>query len=146
MQVTTIMDIKLAQELSSVYQDLLLVVFLDLKSMHDNLYWGIILQKLAGYRAGPKIWGLLAESWSQQEVFTCQNSFHEPQFLLTRGTTQGGLASPTLLNVAVDSVVTNWLSLTVEDNSATHVKLGVAVGRYMGAFYVDDGMIVIRHS
>ena len=48
---------------------------------------------------------------------------------------------PTLFNVSVDSVVRHLISLTVEENSATHDRLGIAVGRYMGVFYADDSMI-----
>ena len=33
------------------------------------------------------------------------------------------------------------MSLTMEDESATHEGLGMAVGRCMGVFYADDSMI-----
>ena len=79
-----------------------------------------------------------------QELVTCQNGFHVPQFQVTRGTTHGILASPTIFNVAVEIVVSNWLSLTFEDNSATHDIPGMEVGRWMGVFYVDGGVIISR--
>ena len=67
--------------------------------------------------AVPKLRDLLEEFWSRQEVFTRQNGFHVPQLRLrvTRGMTHKGLASPTLFNVTVDSVVCHWMSLTVEE-------------------------------
>ena len=58
--------------------------------------------------------------------------------------TQGGLAYPTLFNVAVDSVVRHWLSITVEDDSGIHSRLGFVVGRCMGIFYADNFMIISR--
>ena len=54
------------------------------------------------------------------------------------------MASPTLFNVEVYSVVRNCMSLIVEDNSATNEILGMSVGRYMGMFYADDGIVVSR--
>ena len=112
---------------------------------YDNLDRGQLLQTLAGYRAGPKLWRLLGNFWSHQEEFTRQNGFHGPQLRATRGTQHGLLASPTLFNMAVDSVVRLWISLTVEDESAIHEVLGMAVGRCMGVFYADDGLVGWRY-
>ena len=64
---------------------------------------------------------------------------HNPE--ATIGKTQGGMASPTLFNVAVNSIFLHWLSLTVEDKSAIHYGFGVAVGSSIGIFYADDGII-----
>ena len=43
--------------------------------------------------------------------------------------------------MALDSVVRHWLSHTVENESAIHDRLRTAVGRSMGMFYADDGLI-----
>ena len=51
------------------------------------------------------------------------------------------MASPTLLNVEVGSVVCHWLSLIVEDNFATHDGIYMAVGRFVGGFYAYYNMI-----
>ena len=58
--------------------------------------------------------------------------------------TQGGLASLTLFNVTVDSVVSHWVLLTVDEDSAAHEGLGMTLGWFMGVFYSDDGMIRSR--
>ena len=58
---TTIMDIKMAQELASIDQDPLLLVFLDLRKAYDTLDCGRILLTFEGYRAGPKMQGILEE-------------------------------------------------------------------------------------
>ena len=117
---TARMELKLAQELASLDQYPLLLVFLDLSKAYDNLDQGRPLQTLAGYVAGPKPRGLLAEIWSRHKLVTFQNGLHGPQFQYTRGMAHGRLALPTLFSMAVDSVVRHWLSLTVEDDSDTH--------------------------
>ena len=94
-----------------------------------------------GYGAGPKMQGILAEFWSRGEVVTFQNGFHGPQFLLTQETTQGVLVSPTLFNVVVDKVVQHWLSITVEEEPAVHDGLEMALGRSLGVFCADDGIL-----
>ena len=86
---TAIMEIELAQELASVHQYPLLLVFLDIKNPYDNLYCEQILKTLARYGSGPKLWGLLAECWAHQEVVTGQNVFCGPKFRSIIGTTQG---------------------------------------------------------
>ena len=57
---------------------------------------------------------LLVEFWDNQEVVNRQNDYHGPYFRATCSTTQGGIASPTIFNVAVNSVVHHWLYLMVE--------------------------------
>ena len=73
---TTIMELKLAQELASVEQEPLLLVSHDQRKAYGNLYQGRLLQTLAGYGAGLKIRGLLAKFWSRREVVTFQKGFH----------------------------------------------------------------------
>ena len=51
---------------------------------------------------------------------------------------------PTLFNVAVGIVVRHCISLTVEDNYATHDVIGMALGRCMEVFYVCYVMIGLR--
>ena len=94
-----IMELKLAQELASMDQDPLFPLFLDLRKAYKDLERGRLPQKLAGYGMEPNLWGLLVEFWELQEVVTCQNGLHGPQFLVTRETTQGVLDSLTLFNV-----------------------------------------------
>ena len=72
------MEIKLAQELVSVEQDPLFLIFLDIRKAYDNLDRGRVLQTLMGYRAGPKMRGFLVAFWSRQDVVILQNGFHGP--------------------------------------------------------------------
>ena len=75
---TAIMDLKIAQELASVEQYPLFLVFLDIRKACDNLDRGWLLQTLVGYGEGPKLRSLLAEFWSLQEIVNRQNVFHGP--------------------------------------------------------------------
>ena len=52
-----------------------------------------------------------------------KNGYHGPQFRETHRTKKGGMISPALFNVAVNSVVYNWLSMTVKDEAVIHNKM-----------------------
>ena len=56
----------MAQELASIDQDTLLLVFLDLQKSYNTLYCRRILPILEEYGATPKIRGLLGEFWENQ--------------------------------------------------------------------------------
>ena len=58
----------LAQDMSSVYQYPIFLVFLDLRKLYDSLYQGRLLKTLEGYRAGQKNRGVLAEFRERKEV------------------------------------------------------------------------------
>ena len=60
---------------------------------------------------------------------------------MTKGKSKGGLVSPTLFYVVVNIMVCHWLSLTVEENYATHKGLALSLGRCMGVFFDDEGII-----
>ena len=139
------MKLRPVQKLAIVYQDPLFLVFLDQRNSHVNLYLGQLIQMLTGYRAVPKLRGLLEEFWLNQEVVTYQNRFHGPQLQATQGTTQGGMDYTKLFNVVVDSVVRYCLSLTVQDESGIRDGLRMVVVSSMGMFYADDGLIISRY-
>ena len=46
--------------------------------------------------------------------------------------------------MTVDSIVRHWISIIVENESVIHDRLGVAVGRFIGVFYVDDIVTGLR--
>ena len=66
--------------------------------------------------------------------------------MATLGMTQEGLISPTLFNMVVDNVVRTWMDMTVKDQVLAQEGLGLNVGRRMGVFYANDGMIGSRES
>ena len=62
---TAILELKLAQEIASIDQDTLLLVFLDLQKAYDTVDCGHILTTLEVYGAGPFMSRLLAVFWGQ---------------------------------------------------------------------------------
>ena len=103
----------MSQELASIVQDPLLLVFLDLRKAYNTLDRGRLFQTLERYGAGTRMRGILEEFWENQEFVTRHNGHHVPQLKETYGTTQEGIASSTLFNVAINSVVHHWISLTL---------------------------------
>ena len=61
---TDIREMKLVQDLEGVDQDLVFLVFLDIRKVYDNLQHGRLLKTLEGYGAGPKIRDIMVEFWS----------------------------------------------------------------------------------
>ena len=96
---------------------------------------------LEGYGAGTCLCGFLETFWGLQKVVPRQNGFPRLALPGTRGTTQGGLLSPTLFNVVVENVIITWLDMTLENQRVAHDGLGKTVGRCLGVLYVDDGMV-----
>ena len=134
------LELKMVQELASLDQDPLVLIFLDLKKAYATVYRGLLLMTLEVYGAGPHMFRLLETFWEHQEVFTHQNRYHGPQFRTTRGKTQGGPISSSLFYFIVNNMVRNWLDLTVEDQLVAQEGLGLLVGRCLGLFYMDDGV------
>ena len=56
---TATMDLNMDHNLSSIYQNPLLLVFLDLRKTYEMLDHGRLLHNLEGYGAGPKLLGIL---------------------------------------------------------------------------------------
>ena len=102
-----ILEMKLVQDLASVDQDHLFLVFLYLCKACNTVDRGRLLTTLELYSNIPHIFRLLIMLWYQQEVFTLQNGYHGPHFRATSRNTQGGLMSPTLFNFIVKNAARN---------------------------------------
>ena len=135
------LDLNLDQELASIDQYPLFLVFLYLQNAYNTVDRGRLLTTLEVNSSGPHVCKLLVVFWNQQEVVTHQNHYHCPHFKLTMGTNQGGLVLPTLSNLILDSVVRICLALMVEDQLVAQKRLELAVGRCLGLFYTNDGMV-----
>ena len=86
-----IMELNRSQDMESVDQDPLFLVFLDLRRAYDNLFCGLILKTLEGCGVGPKMRGILEDLCALKEVVTRQHGYHSPQFRVACVTTQGGM-------------------------------------------------------
>ena len=111
---TAITKLKLAHDLDRVYHKPLLLVLLDLWKSYNTVEMEHFIQTLEGYRVGPRMCGLLKTYLAHQKVVPRQNVYHGPALPYTRGTTQGGLVSPTLFNGVMDNVIWTWLAMAVE--------------------------------
>ena len=60
---TAIMELKLDQELSRIYQDPLFLVFLELRKAYNTVDQDRLLITLEGYGAWPRMCGLLEKFW-----------------------------------------------------------------------------------
>ena len=59
--------------------------------------------------------------------------------------THGRLVSLTLFNVVVDNVIRTWLAMRVEDQRVAHDSMVETVGRCLGVFYDNNGMVGSRN-
>ena len=60
---TSIKELTLAQELVSMDQDPLFLVFSYLWKPYNNIYWVRLIKTLEGYGAAPKLQEILAKFW-----------------------------------------------------------------------------------
>ena len=88
------------------------------------------------------MWVLLADFLENQEVVTRQNGYHGTQLRETFSMTQGGVAFPTLFDMALGSVVFHWLSLTTEDKATIQDVLVHMVVWSLVVFYKYYGILV----
>ena len=107
---------------------------------------GHLIQTLDGYGTIPCLCGLLATFWYHQKVVPWQNGYHMRAFPDTWGTMQDGLVSLTLFNIVMENVIRTWLAMMVEDQRVAHGGMDEAVGRRLGVFYANDGMVGSRDS
>ena len=135
------MELKLPQEFSRMEKDPLFIFFLHMRKAYDMIDRGCIIRTLEGYGAGPHTCDTLEIFWYHQEVIMRQNGYHGTNFKDTQGKTQGGIISPTQFNVVVDNVVRMWLEMNAKDQAVAQEGLRLNVGRCLGVFYANYGMV-----
>ena len=142
---TAILEAKLAQELASLENEPLFVIFLDLRKAYDTVDRTRSLQTFEEYGMGPNMLRLLRNYWANQVIVPRQNGYHGTPFPATRGQTQGGLFAPTGFNIVVDSVIREWLNTSVDNaGNIVNAGLGFTVEERLALFYADDGYIGSR--
>ena len=70
--VTDILELKLNQELISIDQDPIFLMFLDLRKEYVTLNLVRILMTMESYGAGPHMCGILAYFWEQHHIYYFQ--------------------------------------------------------------------------
>ena len=137
---TAIIELNLTQEISSIDQDHLLLVLLDLRKAYGTVDQDRLLITLEGYVGVPRLCGLLETFWYCHQVVPNQNGFRGPAFHAKKGTIQGGLVSLIMFNVVVENFIKTWLVMLVEYHRVDHDGMGETVGRCLLVFYADNGM------
>ena len=70
---------------------------------------------------------------------------HILAFPATRGKTKGVFVSLELFNVLVDNFIITCLAMTLEEQRVDHDGLRDTVGRCLGVFYDENGMVDSRN-
>jgi len=144
---TAIIELKLCQELASIAQEPLHLIFLDLKKAYDTVDRPRLLDLLSQYGVGPNCIRLLREFWDRQQTVARQSGYHGPAFHPERGQTQGDVFSSEGFNILVDAVVREWLTTIVDcDGNTVTNGFGISIAHRLSMFYADDGVIGARDA
>ena len=110
---TATLDAKLLQQLASMREEVLYVIFLDLTKAYDALDRLRSLEILKGYGVGDRVRRLLREYWDRTTMGARAGGYYGTGFKGERVVTQGDPLSPTIFDVVVDAMVRHWVTLAV---------------------------------
>ena len=137
---TVILETKLLQKLAVLREEVMYVIFLDLHKAYDALERSRCLKILEGYGVVPRARRILQTYWRRLTMVTWAGGYYRTAFQGARGVTQGYPLSPTIFNVVVDAVVSNYLTVVIA-GADERDKRGQK-GRHQAAlFYTDNGMV-----
>jgi hypothetical protein len=106
---TTIIETKLAQQLSYLELNPFYGVFLDLWKAFNAMDWEWGIMLLEGYGAGPWMIWLIHGYWRDAIMVCWAAGNYGTAFKAGRGVTQGRPLSAKLFNILVDAVVWEWI-------------------------------------
>ena len=116
------------------------MIFLDLHKAYDALDRSRCLEILERYGVGPLARRLLQYYWRRLTMVAREGGYYGTAFKGGIGVTQGNPLSPTIFNVAVDTVVGHWATGVIVD--AEERGGLVKYGKHQAALlYADDGMV-----
>ena len=101
---------KLVHQLTSMREEFLYAIFLDLHKAYDALDRNICLDILEGYVMGPQDRLILCAYWDRLWMVDITGEYYGAAFQGFRRVNKGELLSPTTFNVVVDEVVCHWIS------------------------------------
>ncbi len=143
---TTVIEAKLAQQLSHLELKPFYGVFLDLKKAFDSMDWDCCILILEGYRAGPWMIQLIWTYW-RDAIMVCRASGnYGTPFKAGCGVTQGGPLSAKLFNILVDAVACKWLRELREGGNYEVWELDDLMLTFFAIFYVDDAYLASRDA
>ena len=91
---TTTLEAKLLQQLESLREEVLYVIFLDLHKAYDAMDRSRCLEILEGYGVGPRARRLLQTYWRRLMMLMRAGGYYGTAFKGERGVTQGDPLSP----------------------------------------------------
>ena len=139
---TASLEAKLLQQLATLKEEVLYVIFLDLHKEYDALGRSRCLEILECYGVGPRSRRLLQTYWRRLTMVVRAGGYYRTAFQGARGVTQVDPLSPTILNVVGDVVVRHWVTGMVE-GAEERGERGQE-GRYQASlFYADNGMVAL---
>ena len=112
---TATLEAKLLQQIASMREEVLYMIFLDLTKAYDALDRSKSLEILKGYRVGNRVRPLLREYWDKSTMVARAGGYYRTGFKGERDVTQGDPLSLTIFNVVVDVVVRHWVTLAVKE-------------------------------
>ena len=89
------------------------MIFLDLHKAYDALDRSSCLEILEGYGVCPKVRRLLTNYWRRLTMVARAGGYYRISFQGARGVAQGDPLSHTILNVVLDAVVQNCVTVVV---------------------------------
>ena len=110
---TATLEAKLLQQLATLREEVMYLIFLDLHKLYDALDSSRCLEILERYGVGPQACWILRTYWSRLKVVARAGGYYGAAFTGSRGVTQGDLISPTIFNMVVYTVVLHWVSAMV---------------------------------
>ena len=114
---TTYLKSNLLQKLTTVREEVLYEVFLDLRKAYDTLEWERCMEILVGYRVGPRTEIILRYYWDHLSMVNRVGRYYATPLKGHRGVTQGDTISPTIFNMEVDAVIYHWITLVVGEEA-----------------------------
>ena len=104
---TATLEAKLIQNLATIREEVLYVIFLGLHNLYDAFYRDICLEIMEGFGVGTRALCILWTYWDRLRMVARAGGYYGNSFNGFRGVTQGGPLLPTIFNVVVDTVVWN---------------------------------------
>jgi hypothetical protein len=135
---TTIIEFKLAQQLSHLELKSFYGIFLDLWKAFNAMDRERCIMLLEGYGAGPRMIWLIRGYW-RDAIMVCQAAgYYGTAFKADRSVTQGGPLYAKLFNILVDAVVWEWMRQLEQDGNYEEGEIAEFMATFFAIFYANS--------